>query len=155
MTLADLFVAVCDLLQRRTGAQVILGLPGESDSGVFVWPWRLAQNPNVRNAPQHNGRPDGPGQAKTSYRDVYFLIVVRPALTPAGLALLDAAQCAIAQEPALCIGEESVQLLLDTPATNDLAQVFLAAHIPLSICLSVVVRGVPVPDAPTAQAPHI
>jgi hypothetical protein len=151
MTLADLFVAVCDLLQRRTGAQVILGLPGESDSGVFVWPWRLAQNPNVRNAPQHTGRPDGPGQAKTSYRDVYFLVVVRPALTPEGLALLDAVQCVIAQEAALCIGDESVLLLLDTPAVSDLTQVFLAASLPLSICLSVVAQGVP--DAPAAQAP--
>jgi hypothetical protein len=150
MPLANLFIAACDLLQRRTGAQVTLGLPGESDSGVFVWPWRIAQNPTEKNAPLHSHQPDTSGQEKTSYRDVHFLVIVRPALTPAGLALLDAAQCAIAQEPAICIGDESVLLLLDTPAISDLTQVFLAASLPLSICLGVVARGVP--DSPAAQA---
>ena len=145
--LADLFTAICDMLCKRTGAQVHLGLPGDTDSGVYVWPWRHAEDALANSLVPPNNQPAKPHQLHIGYRNVYFLVLVRPPLTLDGLLLLDLARRAIREEPVILVGKERVQLLISDLPLCDLSSLFLAASQPMSICLNVEARGFSDPPA--------
>lgn len=135
MTLAPALTAVCDMLSTRTGEQVILGCPDDGVPGIYVWPWRLEENaPSRKVSPRTH--PDGIRTLQAATMSVSFLMLVRPALTPDGLSKLDAARQAILDNPILDVAGNNAKIVFSPLTHRDLAALFTAASLPLTICLS-------------------
>lgn len=148
MTLTALFTAICQMLQEQTGTPAFLGLPDEQIPGIYVWPWRLTDN---RLIGYRTTRPemDNPARERApGYAEIDFLVLVRPALSPGSLTTLESARRALLLQPLLSVEGESVQMILNPLDVEALTRVFIAAGLPLTICLSVTARAVPEPHAP-------
>jgi hypothetical protein len=142
MTLVTFFRIVCDRLHQRTNVPVSLGLPAAGSTGLFVWPWKLAENPAYRNRPTPGpiGRPGRSPDPPPL--DVHFLVLARPAETAEGLSLLMNARRAIHETSLVVEGEARAQLAIESLSTEELTALFSAAATPLTICLCVQGRGV-------------
>ena len=141
MMLASALTAFCDTLRTQTGAQVILGRPNDRARGIYVWPWRLEENVSPRVAPPRTN-PDGSGTLEASAMNIHFLVLVRPPLTSDGLSKLDAVRQAILDHPILDVAEKRAQIIFSPLAHHDLAALFTAASLPLTICLSATLREI-------------
>ena len=141
MTLASFLHSICDLLGNRLGVPVVIGAPNNDSAGVFLFPWKISPNTLIRNSP-----PVRPGPAttpgSTTYFDVHILVLTRPALTGDGLSQLESASRAILESPIITVGTEQAELLFESLSNADLAAIFSAAGMPLSVCLSVMGRGI-------------
>jgi hypothetical protein len=142
MKLTSGLTSLCDMLRTQTGAQVILGCPVDGAAGIYVWPWKLEEDVQLRNAAVGTN-PVGMRAPAASARNVNFLVLVRPALTPDGLSKLDEARQAILDHPILQVGGQNIRIILSPLAVDELAALFSAASIPLTICLSATLREIP------------
>lgn len=139
MALVPALTAFCESLGTQTGAQVSLGRPDDAATGIYVWPWKLDADTVMRNPPSRRG-PEASKAVSTTVRVVHALVLVRPALTPGGLALLETAQQAILDQPLLNAAGRRVEIELEELPHLEFAALFSAAGLPLTICLSVVLR---------------
>lgn len=139
MTLVPALTALCESLGTQTGAAVSLGRPDDSATGIYVWPWKLEEI-TVSRALSPRRAPGGATAAPQDAMGVHVLVLVRPALTPGGLTLLETARRAIYDQPVLNVAGKRVQILFEPLSHADLAAVFGAAGLPLTICLSVLLR---------------
>lgn len=141
MTTAAALNALCEMLRIQTGTTVILGAPDDAVPAIYVWPWKLEEVMTLRNRPPPaNPSPGAP--FATPAQNIQFLILVRPALTIKGLATLDGVHEAINGHPLLNVDGTNVQILLSPLSTAELTSVFSAASIPLTVCLSAVLKQV-------------
>lgn len=144
MTLAASLTALCDLLRTNTGAEVFLGEPDDESPGIYVWPWRIEDQPRARNLPGVGAPTLRPGAT------VRLLILVRPALSVEGLSRLDAARAAIDANPVIDLPGTRIGIMFERIGDDDLARVFLAASIPLTICVAARLTAVDSQGEPTA-----
>jgi len=140
MNIASALTALCDMLHARTGVDVVLGRPDDTASGIYVWPWRLSEDALPRNLPKSRG------EAASSTHPVAdlmvdFLVVVRPALTVDGLSRLVEAREAMIDNPILSVDGTRVRIILHPLTADQLAAVFSAAAIPLTVCVSATLKG--------------
>lgn len=129
----------CDMLRSQTGAHVILGFPGETEDGIYVWPWRFEESANMRNLPQ-NANPDSNRLSHVSINNIHVLVIVRPSLTIEGLSRLEAVYQAILDRPILDVGGRAVHIVMERLSPSDTTSLFMAASIPLTVCLNLVLR---------------
>lgn len=141
MTLVPALTALCESLGTQTGATVSLGRPDDSATGIYVWPWKLEENSASRSLPPR--RSPGVVMPAQDAMGVHVLVLVRPALTPGGLALLETARRAIHDQPVLNVSGKRVHILFEPLSHAELAALFGAAGLPLTICLSVLLRDTP------------
>jgi hypothetical protein len=120
---------------------VILGFPDDAEPGIYVWPWRLEEDVHFRNVPPRIN-PGGTRPRQALAKDVHVLIMVRPALTLDGLSKLEAARQAILDQPILDIAGKEVRITIEVLDATTLAALFMAASIPLTICLSAVLSSI-------------
>lgn len=139
MSLVPALTALCESLGTQTGAQVTLGRPEDHPAGIYVWPWRIDEDAVPRNVPPRRV-PEGGMSARHAALIVHALVLVRPATTPGGLALLETARQAIHDQPVLNVSGKRVQILFEPLSHSELAALFRAAELPLTVCLSVVLR---------------
>lgn len=140
MILVPALTALCDSLSTQTGAQVALGRPEQASGGIiYVWPWRLVEDAVARHAvPRSTGRDTAVPHGSAMV--VHVLILVRPATTPEGLALLEMARQALLDQPILDVADRRVQIQFESLPHAELAALFSAAELPLSICLGARLR---------------
>jgi hypothetical protein len=138
--LTSALAAICDMLGTQTAAEVFLGLPDNNAPGIYVWPWRLGQNVVSKNAPPVRTTPPDIRPPVASDVTIHFLVLVKPALTADGLSKLDAARQAILDHPILNVDGKDTELLITSLSHPDLAALFTAASLPLTICLSATLR---------------
>jgi len=131
-----------DSLRVRLGSPVLIGRPDKAVTGIYVWPWRAVVNPTRRNIP-----PPKPGSGVVAGRgapdlEVHFLLLVTPAKTYEGLVALEAAQRAIHDNPILNLDATGARLEVveESIPPGDLAAIFMAAKLELTICLAYVLR---------------
>ncbi|MBI5550418.1 MAG: hypothetical protein HY911_02850 [Desulfobacterales bacterium] len=135
MTLANSLTALCDMLQSQTKARVVLGLPDKAVPGIYVWPFQMTENQHVKNIRDHL-TPHVAKAPPSSSLIVHVLVVVNPAYTDEGLALLEASRKAILDQPVMTIDGKAVRILPAPLEIAELTALFTAATIPLTICLS-------------------
>jgi hypothetical protein len=141
MSIPATLSALCEMLHARTGVNVILGRPDEATSGLYVWPWLLEEDSHARNlSPAIGGGANSARQPPS--QNIHFLVIAAPALTAEGLSRLDQARQALWDNPVLTVEGVTVRVTISTLETEQLAAVFQAAGIPLTLCLSATVRGV-------------
>lgn len=139
MSLVPALTALCESLGSQTGASVGLGRPGDRSAGIYVWPWRLEEDVATRNLPLRRV-PEAGAAAPAATLVTHVLVLVQPALTPGGLALLETARRAILDQPVLDVSGRRVQIQLTNLSHAELAAIFSAAALPLTICLSATLR---------------
>ncbi|MEW5966588.1 MAG: hypothetical protein AB1720_06255 [Pseudomonadota bacterium] len=141
MSLPRTLNAFCEMLRNQTGARVVLGRPDTcptpgDDASLCVWPWKLEADPAIRNAP-----PARPGRPEAAAHEIHFLVLATPALTTDGLAKLDAARKAMRDYAMLAVDGQTVQVVASPLPNEMLAAVFTAAAMPLTLCLSGILRA--------------
>jgi len=137
--LADLN-GFCDWLRARVSEDVAVGKPDNGVPSLYIWPWRIAVD-----SPENLPPPYKPREVSVSGTPIYhvhFLLLATPTDSPAGLANLEIAQQAIHDNPILDAAGHSVQVIQETISVRDLAAIFMAAKIELSICFAYVLTPV-------------
>jgi hypothetical protein len=140
MTIESGLAVLCEMLRAQTGVEVFLSRPDDAVAGIYVWPWRLWEEPIHRNLPE----PVSPAievAHRASAPNVDFLVLVRPALTLDGLSSLSEARQAMLDNPILTVDGTAANLTLDPMPPGVLLNIFSAAAIPLTVCLSATLRG--------------
>ncbi len=141
MNLATQLESVCELLRPHVTVPVRIGRPDEATAAVHVWPWRMSVNPAPRRPPT-TGAVDRGEAARPQLLQVHLLVFATPALTTEGLALLDKAQQILFDNPLVPTEDGQIRLLADTGlSAGELAAVFQAAGLPLTLCAAFVLEG--------------
>lgn len=138
MSLDSDLKAVCDYLRSRVDLEGAVSRPNDAVPGLYVWPWRIVPKPENRNMPRHQQS----GLGLISFR-VHCLLLITPADTLETCAKLDLAGQAIQEKPILEGSAGSLRLTLETIEPDDLAALFLAARLQLTLCLAFVLEGSP------------
>ena len=137
MALASDLNALCDWLHTRIGVHVAIGRPDKALPGVYIWPWRVVASPAFPTA-------GSKGQLipHIAPLNVYFLLLATPAVTPEGLSNLESAQQELFDHPVFNTDGAQFQVITDTSITvSDLAAVFTAAKLELTICFAYVLQS--------------
>ncbi len=137
MTLATFLQSVCELLQRGSNVPVALGLPAEGASGLFVWPWSIAENQASKNRPLPFRQELSVAHPRGYPFDVHFLIFACPATTPEGLSLLESARQSILDTPVIGTDEDKTALMIEELPILQQTGLFAAAGLPFCVCLCV------------------
>jgi hypothetical protein len=117
---------------------VVVGKPNEAAPGLHLWPWRIVPKPENRNSPaQEKSGPGIPG-----FR-VHCLLLVTPADTLETISKLDFVGRALQENPILEGSGGLLRVTLDTIEPEHLAALFLAARLPLTLCLPFVLEASP------------
>jgi hypothetical protein len=139
MSLSILLPALCEMLHAETGVNVVLGRPQESASTLFVWPWRLENTPCLRNPPATETR-----HARTTAPEygasIHFLVLASSTLSADGLAHLEQARQALFEQPIINAGGRQARVVTSELSAEQLTTVFIAADIPLTLCLSAAIQ---------------
>lgn len=138
MSLDSDLKAVCDYLRSRLDLEVVAARPNEAVPGLYVWPWRILPKPENRNMPRNQKS----GLSILSFR-VHCLLLITPPDTLETISKLDLAGRAIQERPILEGSTGSLRLTLETIEPQDLAALFLAARLQLTVCLAFVLEGPP------------
>jgi hypothetical protein len=141
MSIPSAIEAVCTMLQRATGLEILIGRPDEATPGVYVWPWRFEENRDVRSMAPFD--PSRPVESRSSGFEVHFLVVITPSLTAAGLEGLAAVREALLAHPVLTSGSVSFELVPATLTIEESTRIFQAADLPLTICCAGLIRSAP------------
>jgi hypothetical protein len=136
ITIVSALEALCDMLRAKIGGEVIIGRPDDAVAGIYVWPWKLDENRSFRNLRPDIIDPATKSSHQTFSLNIYFLMLVRPALTSDGLSRLGDIHQAMFNNPILSVDGTSVALIHYELSTDQLASIFSAASIPLTVCLS-------------------
>ncbi|MBK8179463.1 MAG: hypothetical protein IPK67_11380 [Planctomycetes bacterium] len=134
-------VALCEVLRAKTRLEVFVGRPDEEVPGVHVWAWGLFEDVNVRNF-RRPVASDADGTDNAGASPVLrVLVLVRPAHTLEGLARLCAVREVLLAMPILDVDGSRVRVTISSMEVDQLSRLFTAAALPLSLCLSVELRG--------------
>lgn len=135
-TLAAALDHICARLRDRA-LSVRVGAPtGETD--LAIWPWRLAEVPSLRQTlPDHRApRPSEPSRIAL---ELHFLLVCREADDAVSKLIL--AHSALAEAPVAQVDGMSFQVLAESIATEELAALFTAAGVRLTLSSAYVMRS--------------
>ena len=130
MSLESDLQAVRDYLRSRLDLDVAVSRPNDAVPGLYVWPWRMVPKPESRNLPTHLAS----GAGLLSLR-VHCLLLITPADIPGTISKLDLAARAIQEQPILEHSSGSLRLTLETIEPQNLAALFLAARLQLTLSL--------------------
>jgi hypothetical protein len=133
MMIANSLSAFCDILSSQTGAKVILGSPKNTKHGIYVWPWGIQECPfknNIKRISDENA--DIIQACKLN-----LLVMVRPSLTLEGIKKLELAREAVREHPIIERPGMKIHCTLNSIPLYELIKVFIAASIPLTLCLAV------------------
>ena len=141
MSLPTALSTLCETLRTGLGVPVALGLPETAEPALHVWPWRLEELADAAHPPVHT-LPHRPGtRLATPAQAVHLLLMVQPANTAEGLRWLAEARMVLLAHPVLQVEGATAQVLLSPLPVEQLTSLFLAARLPLRLCLSAVLRG--------------
>ena len=142
MALLSHLDAFCNWLRTRVRAHVSIGRPDKALTGIYVLPWYAVPNLQKRNMPRMPDLEETVGGLEAQTFDIHFLLLATPADTVEGLASLEAAQQAIHDNPILILNAAGAQLkvIAEQVPNGDLAAIFTAARLELTICLAYVLR---------------
>ncbi|MCE9535772.1 MAG: hypothetical protein K8R65_05105 [Nitrospirae bacterium] len=136
MSLSIQLTALRDMLQAETGQAVFIGRPENHVMGLYLWPWKLDVPANLRTMPPVPQREFL--KAKKPDLPLRIRVLVLP-MAASGIESCDAlaaALRAINDHPALVAADMRGQVHIDAMPAEELAALFTAAELPLTLCLA-------------------
>ncbi|MDP1947858.1 MAG: hypothetical protein Q8L77_10205 [Nitrospirota bacterium] len=136
MALSIQLTALRDMLQAETGQAVFIGRPENHVMGLYLWPWKLDVQANLRTmspVPQREFL-----KAKKPELPLRIRVLVLP-MAASGIESCDAlaaALRAINDHPVLVAADMRGQVRIDAMPAEELAALFTAAELPLTLCLA-------------------
>ena len=135
MTASLHLIALRDLLSAETGQAVAIGPPTDEGRGLCLWSWKLDLLVSQRNTP-----PAPPGDPRESQpsdllMSVHFLLFPLGGSDVERLDALDVAGRVIQANPVLGATDSRGRVLIETISTTELTAIFVAAGLPLRLCL--------------------
>jgi hypothetical protein len=124
------------MLQAETGQAVFIGRPDNHVMGLYLWPWKLDVQANLRTMPPVPQREFL--KAKKPELPLRIRVLVLP-MAASGIEscdALDAALRAINDHPVLVAADIRGQVRIDAMPSEELAVLFTAAALPLTLCLA-------------------
>ena len=141
MTLTSQLNALCDLLRKQTKLSVVLGRPNEKARAIYVWPWRILPVAESRAPDRAPGTSPVPALSSQAM-DIRFLLIATPTLSQKGLDSLDLARQILIDHPVLDTPGARLTVTPDSSlSASDLAALFTAAKLPLTICAEFSMRS--------------
>ena len=140
--------ALCETIRHRVTIPVLLGRPDLAVPGLYVWPWRMEIS-----AERSNDRPGPPMGEGRSLVDqptcrTLSLLLPMPALSVEGWTSLEKAQLAFHDHPVLTVDGNILRIIPEASfSVEELAALFIAAQMPLSVCAACVLSGPLLPMA--------
>lgn len=140
MSLGSSLIIVSDRLRSRLGVRVALGRPDNAVAGIYIWPWRIVPDPAAKNSPPEP--PSNSAPADLQIFNIHFLLFAVPSGTVEALSMLDSAQKAVFETPVFDVSGSRFRAVLD-PGLNtaNLAALFIAARLELTLCLPFVLQS--------------
>ena len=136
MALSIQLTARRDMLQAETGQTVFVGRPENHVMGLYLWPWKLDVQANLRAMPPVPQREFL--KAKKAELPLRIRVLVLP-MAASGIESCDAVAAAlraINDHPSLVAADMPVQVRIDSMSAEELAALFTAAALPLTLCLA-------------------
>lgn len=136
MALSIQLTALRDMLQAETGQAVFIGRPENHMMGLYLWPWKLDVQANLRTIPPVPQREFL--KAKKPELPLRVRVLVLP-MAASGIESCDAlaaALRAINDHPVLVAADIRGQVRIDAMPAEELAALFTAAAMPLTLCLA-------------------
>jgi len=135
MTIETLLKTVCEMLQRHTSATVFLGPPTSNTTGIFVWPWKINENPMSRNTLPQGAARDVERRPNLPTLDVHFLVVVQPTFSEEGISILDLVYRVVLDDAVIAIDTGQARLVIEVLSNEELTSLFLSAGLPVTACV--------------------
>jgi len=136
MALSIQLTALRDMLQAETGQAVFIGRPENRVMGLYLWPWKLDVQANLRNMPPVRQREFLKPQKPELPLRIHVLVLPMAASGIESCDALAAALRAINDHPVLVAADMRVQVRIDAMSAEELAALFTAAAMPLTLCLA-------------------
>jgi len=136
MALSIQLTALRDMLQAETGQTVFVGRPENHVMGLYLWPWKLDVQANLRNMPPVRQREFLKPQKPELPLRIHVLAIPMAASGIESCDAVAAALRAINDHPVLVAADMRVQVRIDAMSAEELAALFTAAALPLTLCLA-------------------
>ena len=148
------FRNVCEKLREYTSTPVMLGAPVDKTRGIFVWPWRIAENKLLH---KQTSAPLSAGYELNSFSlNVHFAVIPNPAFTEEGISLVETVYQLIFDVPTVEIDNGQAHLIVEDISLDQLASLFLSAGLPISPCVcvrsTIVFSGLDSPISPVISS---
>ncbi len=130
-TIADVLEAARAKIESSTGASVGLGKPVRSESGLLMLPYKLYESPEHRNPPSLR-----PGTGPESLRLNMVVSCLLAPNSPSGYAALGEGLMSVFDTPFIEVGASRVAVSSTSLSTDELATIFSAAGIPLTLAVT-------------------
>jgi hypothetical protein len=125
-----------DMLQAETGQVVMIGRPNNDVRGLYLWPWKLDVQANLGNMPPVRQREFLKAKKPELPLRIRVLVLSMAASGIESCDSLTAALRAINDHPVLVAADMRGQVRIDAMPAEELAALFTAAELPLTLCLA-------------------
>jgi len=136
MALSIQLTALRDMLQAETGQAVFIGRPENRVMGLYLWPWKLDVQANLRTMPPVPQREFLKAKKPEIPLRIRVLVLPMAASGIESCDVLAAALRAINDHPILVAADMHGQVRIDAIPAEELAALFIAAAMPLTLCLA-------------------
>jgi hypothetical protein len=133
MNIDEAFAAIGTLIQSSTGSVVQVARPAGDVTGLVIWPWRVVDVSSFRNIPPTH-RTTGLVSPPQPVVEVSFLLLASPAGSEGSASQVLQAHRVLLENPVLGGSGSNVRVVAQQLSVDELAAVFTAAHLELSLC---------------------
>lgn len=131
--IAAALAALCTLLKDKAGLSVAVGRPAGA-VGIHIWPWQLVPTTGAMSPPLVRPAP-GEGAGPVS-RPMELRVLLVSSGTQAAIDELSRAHRVLVDDPVLQLGDSRIQIVPSPLSAADLAAIFTAGQVPLSLSSS-------------------
>jgi len=130
--IAAALAALCTLLKDKAGLAAAVGRPAGA-VGIHIWPWQMV--PSAAAVAPPAVRPPGAGAVPVS-RPMELRVLLVSSGTQAAIDDLSRAHRVLVDNPVLQVGDAAIQIVPSPLSAADLAAVFAAGEVPLTLSSS-------------------
>ncbi|RIX48473.1 MAG: hypothetical protein D3M94_06215 [Rhodocyclales bacterium GT-UBC] len=135
MSMLSCLTALSHMLDKHVGLPVRIGRPDETRC-LHIWPWRLEEDARFAAIPSATPRLGETGPAVTPMPRLHLLILASSSLEAENLDALESARQVLLGTPLINAGQQRISIVPAALGSEELANLFLAAALPLRLCLA-------------------
>jgi len=130
--IAAALAALCTLLKDKAGLSAAVGRPAGA-VGIHIWPWQLVPSTGAMSPPLVRPPSGGPGPVSWPME---LRVLLVSSGTQAAIDDLSRAHRVLVDDPVLQLGDSRIQIVPSPLSAADLAAIFTAGRVPLSLSSS-------------------
>ena len=134
MNINHALAAIAAQIQSSTGINVQVARPAEAITALVIWPWKVSDSPFSINSLPPRQNPTGVHAHRPVVVEVSFLMLASPDGSIDRADELLQAHRALLDNPEISSGDGSCRVVVKQLSVTDLAEVFTAAQLRLSLC---------------------